>query len=221
MRKAVALFFVMALGAFPVRAAEPVRIVAFGDSLTMGYRLKAGESFAEQLEAELRRRGEPVRVINAGVAGDTTRTAARRLDRVMAGEPDGVILELGANDALQERDPRDVEADLGRILALFQKEKIPVLLAGFRAPPAAPSAYRKAFSAMYKRLARRYPVIFHPFFMQGILNKGGEPEAAYLLSDGVHPTASGVGIIVNNLMGAVEKLVEEARTRKIMRREAR
>ena len=77
---------------------RPVRIVAFGDSLTAGFGLKPGQGFPEQLDRLLKSRGIKADVANAGVSGDTTAGGLGRLDWSIPDGTDAVILELGAKD---------------------------------------------------------------------------------------------------------------------------
>jgi acyl-CoA thioesterase I len=116
-------------------AADTVRIVALGDSLTAGYGLDAEDSFPAVLEAELRARGHDVEVINAGVSGDTTRGGLERLDWAVPDGTDAVIVELGANDALRGIEPGATRANLDSIVAQLVERDIAVLLAGMQAPP--------------------------------------------------------------------------------------
>src|SRR5690606_25164640 len=115
-------------------AAAPLRILAFGDSLTSGYGLPEADGFPAQLEAALRARGIEAEVIDAGVAGDTTAGGRARLDWALGDKPDAAILELGANDALRGLDPAEARANLDWMLERFAQAGVPVLLAGMLAP---------------------------------------------------------------------------------------
>ena len=142
-------------------------IVALGDSLTAGYGLPNGQSFPVQLEDALRKRGHNVRVLNAGVSGDTAAAALRRLDWALPDEADAVIVELGGNDALQGLPPEATEAALSTIVEKVQAKGLPVLLAGMEAPRNLGKDYVTAFSAIYPELAARYKLILYPFFLEG------------------------------------------------------
>ncbi|MPT23089.1 MAG: arylesterase, partial [Starkeya sp.] len=135
--------------------AEPVRLVAFGDSLTAGYGLAASQAFPVRLQAALRAKGHEVVIENAGVSGDTTSAGLARLDWSIPEGTDGVILELGANDALRGLDPAIPERSLDAILARLKARGIPVLMAGMRAPPNLGSAYQARFDGIYEKLARK------------------------------------------------------------------
>ncbi len=193
--------------------ARAITILGFGDSLMAGYGLAPGESFPAQLEAALEARlGTPVRVLNAGVSGDTSAGGRARLDWVLAalpeGPPDLVLLELGANDALRGIDPGVTRANLAAILDDLRRRNIPVLFAGMRAPPNMGADYARAFDAIYPELAEEYGVAaFYPFFLDGVA-----AERALNQADGIHPTAEGVAIIVARILPSVLDALAAARS---------
>jgi len=185
-----------------IAAAEPYRIVGFGDSLMAGYLLNAGEGFTEKLQTALKAKGHDVEVINAGVSGDTTSGGLSRLDWSV---PDGtqlVILELGANDMLRAVAPDIAEKNLDAMLAKLQERKIPVLLTGMLAAPNLGTEYKAAFDAIYPRLAEKYRVPLYPFFLDGVA--GG---SKLILEDGLHPSARGIDVMVERILPLVEKLL--------------
>lgn len=181
---------------------EPV-IVVLGDSLTAGYGLAPGQAFPAQLQAALAARGQRVRIVNAGVSGDTAAGGLTRFDWSVPPSADGLILELGANDALRGIDPADTKASLEGILNKASARGLPVLLAGMEAPRNLGPDYVAKFHAMYADLAKRYDVIFYPFFLKGVaLNE------ALTLPDRMHPNEKGVAIMVRNILPKVEALVK-------------
>ena len=123
------------LSAVTPAAAEPLQIVGFGDSLMAGYNLPSSEAFPVQLEAALRAKGHDVTVANAGVSGDTTSGGLARIDWSVPDGTDGVILELGANDALRGIPPEQTEKNLDAMIAKLKERGVGVLLAGMMAPP--------------------------------------------------------------------------------------
>ena len=192
-------------GADIARAAtKPLRVVAFGDSLTAGYMLPDDAGFAPQLQAALRKQGHDVTVIDGGVSGDTTTGGLSRLDWTLGpGGADAVILELGANDMLRGVDPKIPEDNLAKILAKLKEKHIPVLLAGMRADPSLGKDYSTQFDAIYPTLAKRYDVPLYPFFLDGII---GDPSQH--LADGMHPNARGVATIVSHILPSVDALLQ-------------
>ncbi len=120
---------------------RPLKLVAFGDSLSAGYGLPANAAFPSVLEKALRAAGLSVEIANAGVSGDTSQGGLERLDWSVPDGTDGVILELGANDALRGIDPALTEKALDSIITRLKARNIPVLLAGMYAPRNLGEAY--------------------------------------------------------------------------------
>ncbi|WP_310497187.1 arylesterase [Sandarakinorhabdus sp.] len=184
-------------------AAPQRTILAYGDSLMAGYQLRPGEGFAPQLEKALRARGHDVRVVGAGVSGDTSAQGRARVNWVLAGlkkQPDLVILELGANDMLRGQPPASAKANLSAMIKAFQGKGSRVLLAGMRASPNLGAPYVKAFDAMYPALAKVHGVPLYPFFLDGVAAVKGTQ-----LADGMHPNPRGVTIMVARITPMVEK----------------
>lgn len=200
------------LSANQARATEPpqqVTIIAFGDSLTAGYLLKPAESFAAQLEPALIAKGHNVKVVNAGVSGDTTAAGLERLAWTLEGGADAVILELGANDALRGIDPTVTRENLDRIIAAIKAKGADVLIAGMRAPANWGEDYKKTFDGIYPDLAKKHAVALYPFFLEGV-----KIDPAFVLSDGLHPTPLGVAEIVKGILPDAEALVARATARR-------
>jgi len=189
--------------------ARTIRIAAFGDSLTAGWGLKPDESFTAVLQRELRSRGYDVEVVNFGISGDTTAGGVARMRAVTAAKPDGVILELGANDGLRGFDPALVEANLDQILSVFRDSRIPVLLAGMRALSGMGRRYGEEFALVYPRLAQKHGVRLYPFFLEGV---AGDP--ALNLPDGLHPTQQGIQEIVRRILPDVEAFMKQLPAKK-------
>lgn len=190
-----------------IATAEPLRIVAFGDSLTSGYRLDAKHAFPVQLQIALRKRGHDVIVANAGVSGDTAAAGLARLDWAVPDGTHAVILELGANDALRGLDPVKTYEALTRIISKLKERGIAVLIAGMKAPRNFGKDYVKTFDRIYPYLAKHHDVPFYPFFLDGVAGVGNLNQR-----DGIHPTAEGVAVIVKRIIPAVEKLIKLARS---------
>ncbi len=188
-------------------AASPVTVVAYGDSLTAGYQLRPGEGFAPQLEAALKAKGRDVRVINAGVSGDTTAQGKARMNWVLAGlkaKPDIVILELGANDMLRGQPPATAKTNLDAMITAFKAKGARVILTGMMAQPNLGAAYAREFNALYPALAKSSGVAFYPFFMDGVAAVPGMQ-----LGDGLHPTPKGVKVIVGRMLPLVLREIDK------------
>lgn len=200
---AAALGLAMAGPSFAQTAAErPLKLVALGDSLTAGYGLPASAAFPAKLQKALRDKGIAVEISNAGVSGDTTSGGLARLDWSLPKDVDGVILELGANDALRGIDPQVARQSLEEILKRLKARNIPVLLCGMYAPPNYGEQYAAKFNAIYPELAKQYGVPLYPFFLEGVatVERLNQP-------DGLHPTEAGVEAIVANILPTVEAFI--------------
>ena len=196
----------LAVATFSPLAAEPVRIVALGDSLTAGYGLGPGLGFVPRLEAALREKGIDAVVVDAGVSGDTTSGGLARLDWSVGPDADAVIVELGANDMLRGLDPATTERNLDAIVGRLRARGLPVLIAGMRAAPNLGEDFGRAFNALYPAVAARHGAALYPFFLDGV---AGDPSLN--LADGMHPTAEGIDVIVGRMLPHVEALVAAAR----------
>jgi acyl-CoA thioesterase-1 len=202
---AVAGLAIVAAVAQPGGTGRPVKIVALGDSLTAGLGLPANAAFPARLQQALAQKGMAAEVVDAGVSGDTTADGLSRLDWSVPDDTDAVILELGANDALRGIDPAQARANLDAILKRLAARKLPVLLAGMRAPPNLGADYTKAFDAIYPDLAAAYGTLLYPFFLDGVA-----AERSLNQGDGLHPTAAGVDVIVGKILPQAEELVARA-----------
>ena len=180
------------------------RIVAFGDSLTAGYGLSSDESYPAQLQDRLMKANYRYRVINAGVSGDTTAGGLRRLDWVLKSRPAIVILVLGGNDGLRGLPLDDTYANLQKIIQRLKAEGVTILLAGMKIPPNYGEAYTSEFSTMYEKLAGEYDVKLMQFFLEDVAMRPHLTQA-----DGIHPTAEGYQIIVDNLLESLIPLLED------------
>jgi len=192
----------------PISRAEPskpIRIVAFGDSLTAGYGLRPRSAFPVQLQKALKARGHDVVVVNAGVSGDTTAGGLERLAWAVPDGTDAVIVELGANDALRGIDPKVTHANLDKIVASLKERGMPILLTGMRSPANWGDNYSDDFDAIFPDLAREHGLIFYPFFLEGVVLN---PKLN--LDDGMHPTSKGVAKIVKQIIPSVEELIDRA-----------
>ena len=207
MRRLVqALAFVAVLAtASHAAAARTLRLVALGDSLTAGLGLAPGKAFPDRLEAALRAKGWDVKVINAGVSGDTAADGLARYEWAVPPDGDALIIELGANDMLRGLKPEATKATLAAILDKARAAHLPTLLAGMRAAPNLGPEYAGQFSAIYPALAKAYDVPLYPFFLDGV---AGDPKLNQ--PDGLHPTADGVEVIVQKILPSVEALMKQA-----------
>lgn len=190
-------------------AGKQVVVLAYGDSLTAGYGLGPSDGFTPQLQAWLAERlTHPVKVVNAGVSGDTSSGARARLEWTVAGLPNGkadlVILELGGNDVLRGIDPKITLTNMSAMINFFQSKGMQVLIAGMRSPPSYGPEYQGAFDALYPDLARQHQAKLYPFFLEGVAMDKNLNQA-----DGIHPTKEGIAIIVEKIGPLVESMLKQ------------
>ena len=188
-------------------APESIRILALGDSLTAGYGLGPGQSFADQLQALLLAEGAQVQVINAGVSGDTSAGGLARLDWLLSdpqGGPDIALVELGANDGLQGLEPSRMQANLDAIVARLKESGALVLLCGIKALPNFGPDYAEAFQAAFQSVAAKHAIPLHSAFLQDVLS---HPEL--LQPDGLHPNRAGTEVVAKGALPHVRNLVQK------------
>lgn len=193
----------------PLEAKTPVKLVAFGDSLTAGYLLRPDESFPAQLSKALSAKGYAVDVINAGVSGDTTAAGLERFEWAIPEGTEAVILELGANDALRGQSPANAKSNLDTIITKLKQRNIAVLLTGMVAPTNWGADYTRDFDGMYRDLAAKHGLPLYPFFLEGVAL-----DKSLNLDDGLHPNSKGVAKIVENIMPEVEDLLRKVETQR-------
>jgi acyl-CoA thioesterase-1 len=180
-------------------ATKPIKLVVLGDSLSAGLGLPAQEAFPAKLQKALQTKGIEVDMTNAGVSGDTSSGGRDRLDWSVPDGTEGVILELGANDAMRGIDPDLTRAALTDIVQRLKVRKIAVMLCGMLAPPNFGADYGARFNSIYPDLAKQFDLPLYPFFLDGVA-----ADAKLNQADGIHPTAEGVDIVVNNMLPTVE-----------------
>jgi acyl-CoA thioesterase I len=188
--------------------AEPIRLVALGDSLSAGFGLPQGAAFPVVLERALKARGHNVEVANAGVSGDTTTGGLERLAWSVPEGTDGVIVELGANDMLRGLDPAIPRRAIATIVERLKERKIPVMLAGMVASPNLGTDYAEKFNAIYRDIADKHDLVLYPFFLEGVVG-----DRSLNLPDGLHPTAKGVEVIVDRMLPSVETFLARLNSR--------
>jgi acyl-CoA thioesterase-1 len=187
---------------FGTAAAHPtsLHIMVLGDSITAGLGLTAEDSLPAQLKRWLLADGYNVDVINSGVSGDTTAMALARLDTTLsAGPVDLAIIELGINDMGHRISPKEVRANLEKIIMTLQVNSVAVLLMATASFDVNGQAYKQEFDSIYPDLAEKYGLILVPFILEDIWGDDA------LLIDALHPNAAGVTEIIRKMAPYVEK----------------
>ena len=189
----------------PVAPAEarPV-ILAVGTSLTAGFGLDPDDAWPALVQARIDAAGLPHRVANAGVSGETSAGALRRMDWLLRQPVAVFILETGANDMLRGQDVAATRANVDAILARARQQTPPprLLLLGMRAAPNLGGAYVQGFGAIYADVARKHEAVLVPFLLEGVagVQRLNQP-------DGVHPTAEGQKILADTVWRALEPML--------------
>ena len=195
--------------------AEPLRLVALGDSLTQGYGLPEGDGFVPQLQAWLKARGHDVIVINAGVSGDTTQGGLARLEWSLAGGADALMVTLGGNDLLRGLDPALSRRNLDAIITGARARDLPVLLVAMEAPGNYGPEYRAEFDSIYPDLAGQHGVLLSEAFLKPLVRGSSERTLMrdLMQADGIHPNKEGVAKVVEGLGPKVIELIEQVPAR--------
>jgi acyl-CoA thioesterase-1 len=184
---------------------KPV-VLFFGTSLTAGAGLDPEQAFPALIQKKAEADGLPITVINAGLSGETTAGAVRRIDWVLRAPVDLVVIEGGANDALRGLSPDAARANLERVIAAV-RQKHPtakIALIQMEAPPNLGPAYSRSFRTIYSDIAKKEDIPLLPFLLSGV---AGIPRLNQ--SDGIHPNAAGETIVADNLWRALKPIVEQ------------
>ncbi len=173
----------------------------FGDSLTQGYGLPVDAGFVPQMGAWLVAQGASVRVVNAGVSGDTTAGGLARLDWTLAEPAELVIVNLGSNDMLRGLDPNLVYTNLKQIMDKLETKNMATLLIGHLGPLNYGAEYKADYDGAFEKLAASYDTVFYPFFFKTLMAADGVTPnlQLYFQDDGMHPNAAGVQAVVSDM----------------------
>lgn len=190
----LAVCFMLGASFKSVQADSP-QFMVFGDSLVAGYGLPAEEGFTRQLQDRLTAQGVEIKILNAGVSGDTTAGGLARLEWALAEQPDYVMIVLGGNDLLRGLDPSATRRNLDQILSKLAARGIKTFLCGMLAPVNLGAEYGAEFNPIYPDLAQKYDLDFYPFFLQDVAL-----VPRFNQRDGLHPNPEGVAKIIDGMM---------------------
>jgi acyl-CoA thioesterase I len=180
------------------------RIVAFGDSLTIGLGLLEQEAYPALLQRKIDEAGYQFEVINAGVSGDTSAGALRRLDWALEGDVKILIVAFGGNDGLRGLPVTQLKENLSAIIDKARGRNVVVILAGMEAPPNFGQEYATQFRQAFRDVALKQRVLFLPFLLN---NVAGKPELNQ--ADGIHPNQQGTRIVADNVWTVLEPLLDQ------------
>lgn len=183
-------------------AAKTKTILALGDSLTEGYGVDSIYSYPSQLGDKLQALKLNYKVVNGGVSGSTTASGLSRLRWFLKGKPDIMILALGANDGLRGLKLEDSKMNLEKIIKLANEHSIRTVLAGMQMPPNYGLEYRDQFKKIYFELAKKYKLVFIPFFLEGVAG-----NKKLNIEDGIHPNKEGYKVITENVYLTIKDIL--------------
>ena len=184
-------------------------IVAVGDSLTEGLGVAEEAAYPAVLEKKLQAQGYRYRVINAGISGETSSGTLARIKWILTLKPDIVILVTGSNDGLRGIDSGLIKTNINNIIKALKENNVIVVLGAMQIVQNLGEEYTTAFAKIYPEVAETQQVILTPFFLEGV---AAVPELNQ--EDGIHPTAEGYRIIVDNLTAYVIKAIKMYRAAK-------
>jgi acyl-CoA thioesterase-1 len=190
----------------PLRAADRPVVACYGDSISAGYGLQAGQSFPDALQRDLDARGYRYTVSNQGTSGATTKDAVAGLGSILRLHPEIVIVEFGGNDGLRGLPPDQTRRNLDAVLTALENAHIKILLAGITLPPNYGQEYIQQFEQVFRGLAQKHHTAFVPMIYKNLVNVPGTIQP-----DGVHPTAKGSEIIARTLMPVLVPLLRKSR----------
>jgi acyl-CoA thioesterase-1 len=194
----------MILLACPLLSAERPILICYGDSITAGYGLEAGQSFPDALQRDLDRRGYHYKVINHGTSGATTKDAVAGLHSILLMHPQVVIVEFGGNDGLRGLPLAETRRNLDAVLTGLEKAHIKTVLAGITLPPNYGQEYIQQFELIFRDLARKHHTTSVPMIYKNLVNV---PDT--IQPDGIHPTSKGSEIIARTLLLALTPLLHK------------
>jgi len=178
-------------------------IIAFGDSLTSGFTLDKKLSYPHLLEERLNKANCPYEVLNFGINNDTTGKALSRLDYALNFDNIEIfVLELGANDTMQNKKIEEIKRNLQEIISRVKRKNIKILLCGFEAPAVSNKEYRDGVRRMYADLAAENDIALLPSFLSDV-----NDDAKFLLPDNIHPNEEGIKVIERNVFEKIEPLL--------------
>ena len=196
MKFIIRLFYILIITFCYIELAysKTTKIIIFGDSLIAGYGLVVEDNFVNQLKLKtIENKINNLTLFNSGVSGETSTGLLNRYKWVLEDNYDGVIILIGANDALRGIDPRLTSQNIEKILSYLKEKQIPTMLIGMKAPNNLGEIYVNEFNAIYPKLSKKYNTAYYPFFLKDVALKPSLNQR-----DMIHPNKKGMKIIVNN-----------------------
>jgi acyl-CoA thioesterase-1 len=196
--------FLLLSFALPLGAADRPVLVCFGDSITAGYGLNAGESYPDALQRDLDRLGYPYKVMNEGTSGATTKDAVAKMHMIVTLHPAIVVVEFGGNDGLRGLPLDQTRRNLDSVITTIESAHIHVLLAGITLPPNYGPDYVHQFDEIFVDLAAKHRTALVPMIYKDLVHVPGTIQP-----DGIHPTAKGSEIVAKTLLAALKPMLRK------------
>lgn len=189
----------------PVNTSGPT-VLFFGTSLTAGYGLQPDQAYPAVVQRIAAEAGLPITAVNAGLSGETSAGALRRIDWVLQRPADVIVIETGANDALRGLSLEAARSNIEQTVAKAKKAQpgAIIILVEMLAPPNLGRTYTTGFQKIYSDVARRERITLVPFFLEGV---AGRPEMNQ--ADGMHPNAAGARLVAENVWRALKPAVSQ------------
>lgn len=203
MQKFRIYLFLLASLIFGSVNAKESTVLVVGDSLSAGYGIDIKQGWVALLETDMAAKYQ-LKWINASVSGETTSGGKARLDQLLkTHQPDYVILELGGNDGLRGQPLNLIRNNLQSMIDSIHQQQAKILLLGMQIPPNYGARYTESFAKIYSELAKKNNLLLVPFLLEGVAT-----NPSLMQNDGIHPTAEGQPLVMENVRGYFEKLLE-------------
>ncbi len=202
----VCMLLCLALAPVSASASAPRKILVLGDSISAEYGMARGAGWVALLQKKLDAEKRPWQVVNASISGDTTAGGRARLAQLLAQhQPQVLIVELGANDALRGLPLQQTQANLAAITDMAQKARTQVLLLGMQVPPNYGADYSRAFAQTFVEVAKAKKTALVPFLLKGV---GDVPDSQkWFQSDRIHPNAQAQSLLLANAWPQLVRLL--------------
>jgi len=183
------------------------RVLFVGTSLTAGYGLDPDEAYPAVLQRLADSADVPVEMVNAGLSGETSAGALRRMDWLLRGDARVIVIETGANDGLRGLRVDSTRANIRAIIAAVRRTRpdARMLLVQMEAPPNLGARYTADFQRMFQEIAASESIPLAPFLLEGVAGREDLNQA-----DGIHPTAEGARVAAQNVWRVLRPVIEDA-----------
>ena len=189
----------------PTVFAQTPKVLIVGDSLSAEYGLARGTGWVKLLESRLNKEKLSWQVVNASISGETTAGGATRLALLLkTHQPQVVVIELEANDALRGLQLSATEQNLRKMIQASKQSGAKVLLLGMRIPPNYGQDYTNRFFAIFGKLATTEQVPLLPFFLERVATRMDLFQA-----DRIHPNEKAQAILLDSVWPKLEPLLRQ------------